>query len=70
MSITSERLDYERKLSRKLARGPLYGNPWHPAWLSSGRSRKRTNDKYKNIDRATIRKSSYRQRSRAVTPAD
>ncbi len=52
MSIRSDRQAYFIKLSKKLGDGYVYFEPWH-RWASY---RKQREDKYKNIDRTTIRK--------------
>ena len=59
MSHFSDNREYEQKVGRKTCRGPLYFEPWHPSYLSHGRSRNRNGDAYKNIDRTTIRKMSH-----------
>lgn len=52
MDMRYERLRYFRRVSRKQSRGIMYFEPWH----KSGSYRKRREDRYKNIDRTTIRK--------------
>jgi hypothetical protein len=52
MDMRYERLLYFRRLSRDLRDGILYHDPWH-RWASL---RKQREDRYKNIDRATIRR--------------
>jgi hypothetical protein len=52
MDIRYERLRYFLRVSRKTNGGLRYHEPWHP----SGSYRKPREDRYKNIDRATIRK--------------
>ncbi|HEV3154056.1 MAG TPA: hypothetical protein VGZ02_09665 [Candidatus Baltobacteraceae bacterium] len=47
-----ERLRYFRRVSRKEKRGLGYYEPWH----MFGSYRKPREDRYKNIDRTTIRK--------------
>lgn len=54
MDMRYERLRYFRKVSRKESRGLMYHEPWH-LW---GSYRKPREDRYKNIDRATVRKPS------------
>jgi|HubBroStandDraft_1064217.scaffolds.fasta_scaffold123481_3 hypothetical protein len=51
MDMRYERLRYFRRVSRKANRGILYFEPWH-RW---GSYRKPREDRYKNVDRATIR---------------
>ena len=52
MDLRYERLLYFRRLSRKLGDGILYHDPWHH-WASYSKQRE---DRYKNIDRTTIRR--------------
>ena len=52
MDLRYERLRYFRRVSRKEKRGIIYHEPWH----MFGSYRKQREDKYKNIDRTTIRR--------------
>jgi len=52
MDMRYERLHYFLRVSRKENRGIMYHEPWHE-W---GSYRKQREDKYKNIDRTTIRR--------------
>lgn len=49
------RLKYYLELSRKTGNGLMYHEPWH-RWASYCKQRE---DKYKNIDRTTIRKGLF-----------
>jgi hypothetical protein len=57
MDIRYERLQYFRRLSRKLGDGMLYHDPWHRL----GCLKQPREDKYKNIDRTTIRRPGGRR---------
>jgi hypothetical protein len=52
MDMRYERLRYFHSVSRKTRTGLGYFEPWHP----HGATRGPRIDRYKNIDRATIRK--------------
>jgi len=53
MDMRYLRLFYFRRVSRKTKRGLGYHEPWH----QQGSYTKPREDRYKNIDRATIRRS-------------
>jgi hypothetical protein len=52
MDLRYERLLYFHRVSRKTKRGLGYFEPWH----GFGRVPKPRPDRYKNVDRTTIRK--------------
>ena len=52
MDMRYERIRYFRKVSNKTKRGLGYYEPWHPY----GCYEQPREDRYKNVDRTTIRK--------------
>lgn len=52
MSLRFDRFRYFQRVSRKESRGFIYYEPWHRC----GSYRQPRENRYKNIDRATIRK--------------
>jgi len=59
MDLRYERYLYFRRLGLKLGRGFAYFEPWH----EGGSYHKQREDRYKNIDRATIRRPRTGQRN-------
>jgi hypothetical protein len=61
-----ERIRYFRKVSNKTKRGLRYHEPWH----EHGCYRQPREDRYKNVDRTTIRKATACPRPFGSDPMD
>ncbi|MGD1067175.1 MAG: hypothetical protein ABR975_10210 [Vulcanimicrobiaceae bacterium] len=62
MDLRYERIRYFRRVSRKTGRGLMYHEPWH----EYGCYRQPREDRYKKIDRTTIRKPRRCERARGA----